>query len=272
MKSFLKIITIFIFLTPFNSFSQCPENFHDFTALDINGNSLDMSSFAGKKVLVVNTASFCGYTPQYEQLQTLYTTYGGSDFEIVGFPANNFGSQEPYGEDSIIQVCNSYNVTFTMMSKISVKGSSMDPIYHWLTEADRNCEQNAPVGWNFQKFMINEDGSWHGVVSSGVSPLTSTIVNWITAPTSIEDLYSKSINNAKVYQSGSNIKIEMDMEVEEELTVRLYSITGQVVSEYFGKLSTETVIPFSSERINKGLYIVEISGDNILSRKKLLLM
>lgn len=268
MKSVLFLFALSI-LFPFHSFSQCPESFHDFTALDIHGDTVHMSSFAGKKLLVVNTASFCGYTPQYAQLQSLYTNYGGDNFEIIGFPANNFAGQEPYDEDSIIQVCNSYNVTFTMMSKISVKGSSMHPIYHWLTKESQNCEQNAPVNWNFQKFMVNADGSWHGVAFSSVPPASSSIVNWINISTTLIDNASESNENCLVYQSGNNINIKL--ETEAKVTVRMFSTSGQLVTTLAeGQMTKETAIPFS-ENIKNGLYIIEIAGEGILFRKKLLL-
>ena len=162
------------------SLSSPMKTLYDFKAKTIDGKDFNMSSLKGKKVLVVNTASMCGYTPQYADLEKLYKTYGGDKFTIIGFPANNFGQQEPGPNDSIKAFCTkNYGVTFQMMSKISVKGDDMDPLYKWLTEKSENGVQDAPVMWNFQKFMIDENGKWVGVAMSKELPMSDHIVNWI---------------------------------------------------------------------------------------------
>jgi glutathione peroxidase len=161
------------------SFGQA-KTFFDFTAKDIDGKEVKMSQYKGKKILVVNVASECSNTPQYEDLQDLWEQYGPDKFVIIGFPANNFGEQEPGTDEEIKQFCDShYHVTFPMMSKISVTGADMDPIYKWLTTKSENGMEDAPVTWNFQKFMINEDGHWAGTVKPKVSPKTKTIIDWI---------------------------------------------------------------------------------------------
>ena len=163
-----------------SSISKPMKTFYDFKVKTIDGKDFDLSSLMGKKVLVVNTASLCGYTPQYAQLEELFKTYGGPRFTIIAFPANNFGSQEPGANDSIEKFCTSkYGVTFQMMAKISVKGPDMAPLYKWLTEKSENGVQDAPVMWNFQKFMIDKDGHWAGVAMSKESPLDPQIINWI---------------------------------------------------------------------------------------------
>ncbi|MDR1011553.1 MAG: nitroreductase family protein [Opitutaceae bacterium] len=155
-------------------------NFHNFKVRDINGDDLDLASFKGKKVLVVNVASKCGLTPQYTQLQALYKKYGPDKFAIVGFPANNFGKQEPGTDAEIKEFCSTkYSVTFPMMSKISVKGDDIHPLYAWLTQAAVNGKQDAPVTWNFQKFMIDENGNWAGMVPPRTLPDSEIITNWI---------------------------------------------------------------------------------------------
>ena len=132
---------------------------HQFKVKDINGQNFDMSSLKGKKVLVVNVASKCGLTPQYEQLQELYDKYKDTGFTIVGFPANNFLNQEPGSNSEIKAFCTeNYGVTFLMMDKISVKGKDQSPIYQWLTEKSKNGVLDSEVSWNFQKYMIDEDG------------------------------------------------------------------------------------------------------------------
>lgn len=161
------------------SFGQS-KTFFDFTTTDIDGKEVKLSQFKGKKVLVVNVASECSNTPQYEELQQLYEKYGPDKFVIIGFPANNFGEQEPGSDAEIKQFCSyHYHVTFPMMSKISVVGDDMDPIYKWLTMKSENGMEDAPVTWNFQKFMINEDGHWAGTVKPKVSPKTKAILDWI---------------------------------------------------------------------------------------------
>jgi glutathione peroxidase len=156
------------------------KTFHDFSALTISGEMLDFSSLKGKKVLVVNTASKCGLTPQYAELEELFKEFGGYKFTIVGFPANNFLSQEPGTDEEISEFCEvNYGVTFQMMSKISVKGDDMHPVYKWLTQKDQNGLEDSKVSWNFQKYMIDEEGRLVGHVSPKTSPKSEEIINWI---------------------------------------------------------------------------------------------
>jgi glutathione peroxidase len=162
------------------SLSGQTKTFFDFTARDIDGKEINLNTFKGKKILVVNVASECGNTPQYEILQRIYEQYGGDHFTIIGFPANNFGAQEPGSNEEIKKFCsNTYHVTFPMMAKISVKGADMDPIYKWLTQKSQNGVMDAEVTWNFQKFMIDENGHWVGTVRPKESPDSEQIINWI---------------------------------------------------------------------------------------------
>ena len=155
-------------------------NFHDFTLYDIDGKLKSMADFKGKKILVVNVASKCGLTPQYEKLQLLYNQFRMRDFEIVGFPANNFLRQEPGTNEEIKSFCiKNYGVTFPIMSKISVKGKGIHALYKWLTRKSDNGVINAPVSWNFQKFLIGEDGQWLTYFSPKTDPLSVEIVNWL---------------------------------------------------------------------------------------------
>jgi glutathione peroxidase len=157
------------------------KSFHDFTVKDINGKDFSLSEFKGKKVLVVNTASKCAFTPQYKGLQEIYETYGGDDFVIVGFPANNFAKQEPGSNKEIAAFCEAnYGVTFPMMSKISVKGINQHQLYKWLTSKDKNGKENSRVTWNFQKYMIDEEGQLVGHIAPQTKPTNKKIVSWIT--------------------------------------------------------------------------------------------
>jgi len=155
-------------------------SFYDFTVKDINGEDFPLSELKGKKVLVVNTASKCGFTPQYEGLQELYVKYGGDDFVIIGFPANNFAKQEPGTNEEIATFCKlNYGVTFPMMSKISVKGDDQHPLYKWLTSKSENGVEDSKVSWNFQKYMIDEQGRLVGHFSPRTKPSDEEVIAWI---------------------------------------------------------------------------------------------
>jgi glutathione peroxidase len=154
---------------------------YQFTVKDINGKDFSFSSLKGKKIMVVNTASKCGLTPQYEQLEALYKEYKDQNFVIVGFPANNFMGQEPGSNEEIESFCQkNYGVTFPMMSKISVKGSDMHEVYKFLTTKSLNGLEDNQVAWNFQKYLINEQGELEMVISPRTLPNDPQIIEWIT--------------------------------------------------------------------------------------------
>ena len=156
------------------------ETIYQFKVEDLSGDTFDFSTLKGKKILVVNTASECGLTPQYEQLQAIYEKYKDKNFVIVGFPANNFGAQEPGTNQQIATFCQqNYGVSFPMMAKISVKGGDMHPMYQFLTQKTKNGLQDSEVQWNFQKYLINENGELAKVVSPRTLPTDAEIVNWI---------------------------------------------------------------------------------------------
>lgn len=157
------------------------KTFHDFTVSTLDGVSLDLSSLKGKKVLVVNTASECGLTPQYEQLQELYKAHGGDNFEIIGFPSNDFGAQEPGSAEQIANFCQkNYGVTFPMMAKVHVKGEDQCELYQWLTQKDLNGVGDFEVKWNFHKFLIDENGALVKDVEPQTLPIDDEILNWIS--------------------------------------------------------------------------------------------
>nr|WP_319398732.1 glutathione peroxidase [uncultured Carboxylicivirga sp.] len=169
-----------IFSLPLLTFSQENKSLYDFVVKDIDGNLFDLAQLKGKKVMVVNVASKCGLTPQYEQLQELYEEFENNNFVIIGFPANNFLSQEPGSEKEIKSFCTeNYGVTFPMMSKISVKGEDMHPLYQWLTTKKLNGFEDSSVKWNFQKYLINRDGTIAKVISPKTKPYDDEIINWI---------------------------------------------------------------------------------------------
>ncbi len=176
MKFFFTILLVT--LTNTVLFSQ---TIYDFKVKDIEGKEFDLSTLRGKKVMLVNTASKCGFTPQYEELEKLYSTYRDSNFVIVGFPSNDFLSQEP-GTDSEIQAfCKkNYGVTFPMMSKIEVKGKNQHPLYKYLTTKSENGFSDNTVKWNFQKYLINTDGKIDKILSPATTPMSVEVIDWIT--------------------------------------------------------------------------------------------
>ena len=156
------------------------ENIYQFKVTDLYGSEFDFSSLQGKKIMVVNTASECGLTPQYADLQKLYDQYKDQDFVIIGFPANNFGGQEPGSDQQIASFCKeNYGVTFPMMSKISVKGDDKHQVYQFLTEKSKNGLQDSEVAWNFQKYLIDEKGELAMVIEPRTLPTDPSIVKWI---------------------------------------------------------------------------------------------
>ncbi|MBN2742612.1 MAG: glutathione peroxidase [Marinilabiliaceae bacterium] len=160
--------------------TQAQTSFYDFKVKTLDGTDFDFASLKGKKVMIVNTASKCGLTPQYEQLEALYKKYGGETFIIIGFPANNFMNQEPGSALQIKEFCSlNYGVTFPMMEKISVKGNDIHPIYQWLTQKSQNGVMDSQVKWNFQKYLISSDGTLDKVVEPRVKPNDEAVVRWI---------------------------------------------------------------------------------------------
>jgi glutathione peroxidase len=157
-----------------------PASIYEFKVPGLLGDTIDFSAFKGKKILIVNTASKCGYTPQYAALEKLYKAYKDK-MVIVGFPANNFGAQEPGSNPEIAEFCQkNYGVSFPMAAKISVKGDDMAPIYHWLTEKSRNNFRDSEVEWNFQKYLIDEKGKLIAVFPSALKPDSHEIITAIT--------------------------------------------------------------------------------------------
>jgi len=156
------------------------KNFHDFTVESINGKPFDLAQFKGKKVLVVNTASECGFTHQYAQLEELYEHFHDADFEIIAFPANDFGAQEPGTNDEIAQFCKrNYGVSFPIMAKVSLKGSETHPVFQWLSQKSQNGVADIEITWNFQKFLIDENGQLVKSVAPSVSPMDDAVLGWI---------------------------------------------------------------------------------------------
>ncbi|MCP2025087.1 glutathione peroxidase [Flavobacterium sp. HSC-32F16] len=156
------------------------ETIYQFKVEDLSGDTFDFASLKGKKILIVNTASKCGLTPQYKDLEAVYKEYKDKGFVIVGFPANNFASQEPGTSKEIETFCQqNYGVTFPMMNKVSVKGEDMSDVYKFLTQKSKNGLQDSEVEWNFQKYLINEKGELVKVIKPRTLVTEPEVINWI---------------------------------------------------------------------------------------------
>jgi glutathione peroxidase len=177
----IKLSFLFFLLTfSIAGFSQTSK-FYDFRVKTLEGEDFDFSSLKGKKVMIVNTASKCGFTPQYKDLEEVYEKYGG-ELVIIGFPANNFMNQEPGSATDIRKFCTlNYGVTFPMMEKISVKGDDMHPLYRWLTLKSQNGVMDSEVKWNFQKYLIDETGKLVDVIYSKEKPSSDKISSWLSS-------------------------------------------------------------------------------------------
>ena len=154
-------------------------DFYSLQASTIDGADFSFEQLKGKRVLIVNVASKCGYTPQYEQLQKLHEQYGGKDFVVLGFPANDFGFQEPGSAADIKSFCSkNYGVTFQIMAKVKTNKNKGHEVYQWLCNKSQNGIDDAKVSWNFNKFMIDENGQWIAHYDSRMNPLSTEITNF----------------------------------------------------------------------------------------------
>lgn len=159
--------------------SASMSSFYSLSATTLDGRPFEFEQLKGKRVLIVNTASRCGYTPQYAKLQSLHEAHGGEDFVILGFPCNQFGRQEPGSSEEIGSFCSeNYGVTFQMMAKIDVRGADRHPVYAWLCSADQNGAGDHSVGWNFHKFLVDEEGHLKASLKSGADPMGAEIVGF----------------------------------------------------------------------------------------------
>lgn len=153
------------------------QSIHQFKVKTLEGKDFDLASLKGKKVMIVNTASECGFTPQYKDLEALYQKYKDKNFVIIGFPCNDFGGQEPGGSSEIRDFCTkNFGVTFPLMEKITIAGS---PVYQWLTQKSQNGVEDSNVKWNFNKYLIDENGKYVKHLPSKTTPMDEEITNWI---------------------------------------------------------------------------------------------
>lgn len=154
-------------------------NFYDLNAKTLDGKAFSFDACKGKKVLIVNTASECGFTPQHQQLQELHEALAGKEAMIIGVPCNDFGKQEPGSASEIAQFCQkNYGVSFLMLEKVNIISEPIHPLYNWLTNESENGISDAEVKWNFHKFLIDGEGQWVKSLASAISPLDEQVMNF----------------------------------------------------------------------------------------------
>ncbi|MFN8321833.1 MAG: hypothetical protein U0T74_04170 [Chitinophagales bacterium] len=240
-------------------------NFHSYDAKTIHGDTIHLSQYYGKKVMVVNTASYCGYTPQFEDLQQLYSAYQSHNFEIIGFPCNDFNGQDPNGDSAILQFCTAnYHVSFQMMSKIEIITGDTSPVYKWLQRADLNGVADAHVAWNFNKFLIDEAGNWIRHYTSTTLPSDTAIINWILSPSIISRVQETGKSDWIKITSGNTVSTNLELNItanlDSKITLQLFSSTGQLVGNIFDNLpsgSGNQRVTYPVENLPSGIYLLK---------------
>ena len=175
----MKTILALISLIAMTSFHPAAKSIYDFKVKALDGGTIDFSKYKGKKILIVNTASMCGFTPQYEGLEKLYESHK-NNLVIVGFPSDNFGNQEFHSDDSISTFCRKdHGVTFPLTTRVDVKGPNATPVFKYLCSKDENGVLDAQISWNFNKFIIDENGNLLQHFDSKVTPESDELLNYI---------------------------------------------------------------------------------------------
>jgi glutathione peroxidase len=265
MKKSILFLSLLVF--GFKSQAQTLETFHDFTVITILGDTVSLSQYAGKKVLCVNTASYCGYTPQFTDLQALDSTYSSYNFEVVGFPCNDFGGQDPHNDSTIFSFCTGiYGVQFDMMSKISITAYDTAEVYKWLQLQSRNGVADAPVTWNFNKYCIDEAGHWVMHFPQTILPFDTAIVNWILSPPVPSGIKSAEINpEIKI----KNNPISFYNCKSTDATVSLFSVDGKFIANVFsGKINSKGQVDYNVTNLNNGIYFVRANAGNTIKSFK----
>ena len=263
MKRYSSILVVIMCLTA-NVYSQALETFHDFSAATILGDTISLSDYYGKKVLVVNTATFCSFTPQYAELQQLDSLYSSYNFEVIGFPCNDFGSQEPEDDSTINEFCEEiYGVTFQMMSKVHIVTGDTAEVYKWLQLESRNGVADAAVTWNFHKFLIDEAGHWVNHFPSLTNPLDTAITNWILSP-SVTPVLNPD-NELAIKLIGNPVSEQLCIQFNNvnvhDYSIKLYSLEGKVVADLFsGSVIENSTLSFDVSTISKGLYLLSFES------------
>ncbi|MBK8848036.1 MAG: glutathione peroxidase [Bacteroidetes bacterium] len=238
---------LILFLISNNGNAQGQQNFHSFSGVTILGDTISFSQWYGKKLLVVNTASFCGFTPQFAALQALDSTYDANNFEVIGFPCNDFGAQDPGEDSTILNFCTGvFGVKFQMMSKAGIALPDTAPWYKWLQWQYLNGVADAQVSWNFHKFCIDEVGNWVAHHPSTTLPFDTAIVNWILTPPvnlSLQELnpfFDVKINSI---DNAGQIILDINSANNHEAKISLIDMSGRVLNtdDYFISRGVSTI-------------------------------
>jgi len=253
-----KNILLFSLLIALNANAQTMQTFHGFNAVTILGDTISMSQYAGKKIMVVNTASYCAYTPQYTALQQLYAQYHAAyNFEIIGFPCNDFGNQEPGNDSTISNFCtNNYNVTFQMMHPISIVSNDTAPVYKWLQLQNLNGVADASVTWNFNKFLIDEAGHWVQHYVSQVLPNDAAIINWITTP-NITQIKSELENDGIAINNFTNNQLILINKTQQLHNYKIFSVEGMLIETFS---NNEPTFTYNTSKLSSGIYFILYSA------------
>lgn len=246
-----------------------PLTFHDYKANTITGQKINFSMFYGKKVMVVNTASYCAWTYQYEALQNLYERYQDSNFIILGFPCNDFNNQEPGSDSTINEFCtNEYGVTFQMMSKVTITHDTVD-VYKWLMRKSLNGVSDARVLWNFHKFLIDEAGHWVAYYSNLTEPDDPAIIAWIESPsvippdtTATGTGMTPSANVTLHNTASSSVDVIFNGSESRHTVIRLFSADGKRASTVFdGMPQPGQVVSVDISTFPSALYFLHVRNE-----------
>lgn len=266
MKNIFALVVCFFALS-----SSAQLTFHDYSAPTINHDTISMSQFYGKKLMVVNTASQCIFTPQFTALEQLYTNYQSYGFKIIGFPCNDFFNEDPHSDSAINQFCTStYNVTFQMMSKVKTVATPIAPIYQWLQQAALNGVADAPVTYNFNKYLIDEAGHWVKHYDSTTQPDDPAIIAWIVdTPSVVQNtgIIEKGNDDFVEMRSanpGSSIELSFRNTIPQNLNIGLYNTDGRLMKNiYTGTVENGQGITSDVSSLAPGIYLVRITGKGI---------
>lgn len=260
-------------LVSLNVTGQILQTFHNFKVKDIHGDSIALSSFAGKKLLVVNTASFCAYTHQFSKLQKLDSAYQNYGFRVIGFPCNDFGGQDPYADSTIETFCiNQYAISFPMMSKISIRVGDTSDVYKWLQKKNRNGVANAQVAWNFNKFLIDEQGHWKRHFLSPTEPNDTAITHWITS--TVTGSHSPLTQNSSTLLFKNPVENQLYLdnldEGREPSRISLISVDGKVAKTWIFQNGIDH-IEESVANLANGMYTMEVIRGNLAERHRIMI-